>query len=176
VLDLEPAILRLLERLTQRRIPTVKTRIHGDYHLDQVLATGKDFVIANFEGDPTRRPGERRLKYCPFRDVAGMVWSLYYAAWSVLLDKGILGPDETRTLEPWARFWCRSMAQAFLDGYLERAGTARFVPEAPEDRALLVGTYLVERAVTKTGWILAHRPDRAKVAFRALGAIVEDVD
>ncbi len=172
ILSLEPAVVESLKKLTLRKIPTIKMRIHGDYHLDQVLYTGKDFTITNFEGDPTRLPGERRLKYCPFRDVAGMIWSLNYAAWSILLKKATLGPDEIRQLKPWAEFWCRYISQTFLSGYLEAAGSAEFVPKKPEDIDLLINTYLLERALTKTGFILNYRPDRINIPFQVLRYIL----
>lgn len=175
VLALEPTIVALLERLTQKKIPTVKTRIHGDYHLGQVLYTGKDFVIANFEGDPTRLPGERRLKYSPLRDVAGMIWSLHYSAWSRLLGNSTLGPDEIAQLEPWATYWARNVSRAFMAGYLEAAGQARFIPEQADDVQLLIETYLLERSLTKIGYLLRHRPKQVDAAFRVLESIVEEV-
>jgi len=174
ILALEPEIVLCLQRLTVRKIQTTKMRIHGDYHLGQILYTGKDFIITNFEGDPTRMPGERRLKYSPFRDVAGMIWSLHYAAWSIPLKT--LRPDETEILEPWVIFWCRYVSQAFLEGYLETAGgTAGFVPEKQEDYKLLINTYLIERAVSKMGYILNQRPKRVNIAFRVLKSILEEV-
>jgi len=119
-------------------------------------------------------PGERRLKYSPFRDVAGMIWSLHYAAWSIPLKT--LRPDETEILEPWVIFWCRYVSQAFLEGYLETAGgTAGFVPEKQEDYKLLINTYLIERAVSKMGYILNQRPKRVNIAFRVLKSILEEV-
>jgi maltose alpha-D-glucosyltransferase/alpha-amylase len=175
ILELEPDIITCLERFTQRKISTIKMRIHGDYHLGQVLYTGKDFIIANFEGDATRMASERRLKYCPFRDVAGMIWSLHYAAWAILMRNATLGPDETKLLEPWAEFWCRYVSQVFLAGYLETAGTTGFVPEKQEDYRILINTYLLERAVSKTGFILNQYPKRVNIAFRVMKSIVEEV-
>jgi len=150
-------------------------RIHGDYHLGQVIYTGKDFTIANFEGDATRLSSERRLKYCPFRDVAGMIWSLHFAAWSILLKNATLGPDEIKLLEPWAQFWCRYTTQAFLAGYLEAAGTAAFVPQKQEDYETLINTYLLERALSKMGFVLNQRPKAVNIAFRVLKSIVEEI-
>lgn len=175
VLALEPVIVSCLERLTQRKIPTVKMRIHGDLHLGQVQYTGKDFIIANFEGDATRMAGERKLKYCPFRDVAGMIWSLHYAGWAILLRNAKLGADEVELLYPWATFWCRYMTQVFLTGYFETVKTAAFVPEKREDCEVLINTYLLERAVSKLGFILSQHPKRINIAFRVLRSIVEEV-
>ncbi len=175
VLALEPEIVTCLKRLTQKKIPTTKMRIHGDYHLGQVLYTGKDFILTNFEGDATRMSSERRLKYCPLRDVAGMIWSLHFAAWSILLRNAMLGPDERALLEPWTNFWCRYVSQAFLEGYFEAAGTAAFIPQKQEDCEVLINTYLLERAMSKMSFVLNQRPKAVNIAFRVLKTIVEEV-
>ena len=104
-----------------------------------------------------------------------MIWSFHYAAWSILLKNATLGPDEIELLRPWAEFWCKYVSQVFLDGYLGAAGTAEFVPKKHEDYELLINTYLLERAVTKTGFILNQRPKRINIAFRVLKAILEEV-
>ena len=77
----------------------MRIRCHGDYHLGQVLYTGSDFVIVDFEGEPTRSISERQLKASPFRDVAGMLRSFDYACYSALADRiagMVLGPRSWR--------------------------------------------------------------------------------
>ena len=82
-----------------------RIRIHGDYHLGQVLRAHGDFVLLDFEGEPARSLAERRRKQSPLKDVAGMLRSFSYAAYSGLNQYVQRHPDAQRALEPWARLW-----------------------------------------------------------------------
>ena len=83
----------------------MKIRIHGDYHLGQMLYTGKDFVIIDFEGEPARTLSERRLKRSPLRDVAGMIRSFHYAAFTASLQHASGHPGDLALLDPWLETW-----------------------------------------------------------------------
>src|SRR5438034_9185972 len=86
-------ILEQEKRLLDRRSNASKIRIHGDYHLGQVLYTGKDFIILDFEGEPARALGERKLKRSALRDVSGMMRSFQYAAYSALWQPAMRTED-----------------------------------------------------------------------------------
>src|SRR4029077_172407 len=129
VLELEPRIAYMLRSFLFRRLTTTRIRVHGDYHLGQVLYTGHDFVIIDFEGEPTRTLYERRLKRLALRDVAGMLRSFSYASQAALRSEHIAA-DRLPGLEQWARFWVDCVSAAFLKSYLVTAGTASFVPQA----------------------------------------------
>src|SRR4029077_3320545 len=143
VLELESRIAYMLRSCLARRLTTTRIRIHGDYHLGQVLYTGHDFVIVDFEGEPTRTLYERRLKRLALRDVAGMLRSFSYASQAALRSDQLL-PDASTRLEAWARFWADSVSAAFLRSYLTTAGTASFVPQTPDDLDLQLSTMLLE--------------------------------
>ncbi|HSA57489.1 MAG TPA: maltose alpha-D-glucosyltransferase [Gemmatimonadaceae bacterium] len=161
LVDLEPRILEVFRTITGRRIDTLRIRIHGDYHLGQVLHTGRDFVIIDFEGEPGRPVQERRIKRSPLRDVVSMLRSFDYAVHTLLL--GTLGarvirPDDVPALEPWARFWVRWVSASFVRSYLGTAGQAGFIPQSPEDLRRLFTVLLLEKNIYEVGYELNHRP------------------
>src|ERR1043166_2189134 len=86
-LECERDVRQRFRALRDQRITALRTRIHGDYHLGQVLYTGKDFIIIDFEGEPARPISVRRLKQSPLRDVAGMLRSFHYAVSTTLLEQ-----------------------------------------------------------------------------------------
>ncbi|MGM0464598.1 MAG: maltose alpha-D-glucosyltransferase, partial [Bacteroidota bacterium] len=115
--------------LEQEKIHTFKIRIHGDYHLGQVLFTGKDFVIIDFEGEPTRSLTARSLKYCPLKDVAGMLRSFHYAIYMGQLEYMSKIPEDSYFLDPWLEIWYKKVKDTFLNSYLETAASASFIPK-----------------------------------------------
>src|SRR3989442_6548831 len=123
VLELDSRIAYLLKAFLARRLNTTRIRVHGDYHLGQVLYTGHDFVIIDFEGEPTRTLYERRLKRLAMRDVAGMLRSFSYASQSALRAQQV-APERMPGLEAWARLWVDAVSAAFLKSYLANAGSA----------------------------------------------------
>ncbi|HEX4454125.1 MAG TPA: maltose alpha-D-glucosyltransferase [Kofleriaceae bacterium] len=162
---------RVLARVTKRRIDVVRARIHGDYHLGQVLWTGNDFAIIDFEGEPGRPLSQRRFKRCPLRDVAGMLRSLQYASASAL-QSGKRRPEDMPQLEGWARDWTAWTSAQFLAGYLERAAGARFVPKHDADTLLLIEFFLLEKCVYEIGYEINNRPDWVDIPLRGLLALL----
>jgi maltose alpha-D-glucosyltransferase/alpha-amylase len=172
------AILAAFRRIRERKIDGARIRVHGDYHLGQVLTTGKDFVIIDFEGQPARPLSERRLKRSPLRDVAGMVRSFHYAAYAALFataERG-LGAVELERLEPWARFWHKRVSRTFLEGYDEAmaVGAPRLLPSSEEDRRLLLDVLLLEKALHELGYELENRPDWVRIPIEGVRQQIGD--
>ncbi len=155
----EQEVLNRMSRIMGPRLSALKIRIHGDYHLGQVLFTGKDFVIIDFEGEPARTLSERRLKRSPLRDVAGMLRSFHYAAQTVLRRGPRTHPGETLPLEEWLILWERSVGGVFLRAYIEELGDSPIVPDNATDLKTMLQAFLLEKAVYEIGYELNNRPD-----------------
>jgi maltose alpha-D-glucosyltransferase/alpha-amylase len=178
VLGLESEVLRRFRSVLQSKITAMRMRYHGDYHLGQVLYTGKDFVIIDFEGEPLRPLSQRRIKRSPLRDVAGMLRSFHYAAYTGLFDqrhKGMLNshPEGLAVLEPWARFWHLWVSVAFTQTYLGVTQQARFLPRTRAELQILLDAYLLEKAVYELSYELNHRPDWVPIPLNGILQLLE---
>jgi maltose alpha-D-glucosyltransferase / alpha-amylase len=175
-LRLEERARGRLQLLAGRRISAMVTRIHGDYHLGQVLFTGSDFVIIDFEGEPARPLAERRKKRSPLQDVAGMLRSFHYAAYAPLLhDNGEKLPHETlQDLGNWAQYWQRWVSATFLKKYLEVSGNSNFIPKDGEELALLLDLYLLDKAVYELGYELNNRPSWVRIPLDGLSQLLQN--
>jgi maltose alpha-D-glucosyltransferase/alpha-amylase len=155
----EQEIMERFRRIVGQKMSGDRIRCHGDFHLGQVLFTGKDFVIIDFEGEPQKRLSERRLKRSPLRDVAGMIRSFDYASQMVLNHVAeIVQRDELPVFQQWARFWWRSISARFLAAYLTALGDASFAPRDASERHVLLQVFLLEKAMYELGYELNNRP------------------
>lgn len=161
VLEQERAILDRLGALNRAPLTAMRIRCHGDYHLGQVLYTGQDFVIIDYEGEPARPLAERRAKHIPIVDLAGMIRSFHYAAHAALRQRGEPQPVErgTQSLVSWAEQWYQTARTAFLRGYHTIAGKAPFSPRSQEEFHLLLDVHLLDKAVYELTYELNNRPD-----------------
>jgi maltose alpha-D-glucosyltransferase/alpha-amylase len=171
VLAREADLDRQLARIAARRIDGLRLRIHADYHLAQVLWSGEDYVVIDFEGEPGRPPAQRRFKRTPMRDVAGMVRSFHYASAAALRD-GRLRVDDASRLQAWAPPWAHWVSASFLGGYLDRAGGTALVPRRDDNLELLFEFCVLEQCVRELGRDLDHRPEWLEVPLRGLLAQV----
>ena len=135
-----------------------RIRVHGDYHLGQVLRTQNDFVILDFEGEPARSLAERRQKQCALKDVAGMLRSFSYAAYAALINFSERRPQTSSQLVSWAQLWECSAVRAFLHSYRETTGNARFLPTARADFRKLLNIFILDKALYEVRYELNSRP------------------
>ncbi len=168
VLSLESEIILRYRLLFEHPLNAKRTRIHGDYRLGQVLWTGKDFFIRDFEGEPVMSLSERRLKRSPLWDVASMIRSFAYAAHEGLhqqVARGSLPPENLAGFEPWASFWKRAVGAAFLQSYLTSFEDSGLLPKAPEDLQMMLRAYLLNQAMRELNYALSNEPDQLKVVL-----------
>ncbi len=170
VLDLRTAVLARVASLADHLSPVEKIRIHGDYHLGQVLWSQGDFVILDFEGEPARPIVERRAKQPAVRDVAGMLRSFGYAAMAGLGSFTTARPADFDRFLPWARIWQTWSGAMFLEGYRATAAGASFLPSDPAQFDGMLSAFLLDKALYELGYELNHRPDWTHIP---LSGIVE---
>jgi maltose alpha-D-glucosyltransferase / alpha-amylase len=171
VLEAQGDVLSRFQAVTSTPMTGQRCRVHGDYHLGQVLYTGKDFVIIDFEGEPSRSLTDRRIKRSVLSDVAGMIRSFHYAAYTALLGRGAdrsggqsaRRPEDFDQLEEWCQYWYASVAATFLRAYRETAGEAAFIPDSHFEFKILTEAFVLSKAVYELGYELGHRPDWVSV-------------
>ncbi|HET9486167.1 MAG TPA: putative maltokinase, partial [Chryseosolibacter sp.] len=169
ILALEMPIMEAFKQVYQTRITEVKTRIHGDYHLGQVLFTGKDFIIIDFEGEPGFSFSERRLKKSPLKDVAGMMRSFNYAAYGKILLSENYRNSDRGSLEQAAEQWQHYVSRFFLGAYLQHAGLGM---NLSKENDVLLRTFLLEKAIYELGYELNARPDWVNIPLKGISYLV----
>jgi len=176
VLDVEPRIVQAFSLLPAILTQAQRIRHHGDYHLGQVLATGSDFMIIDFEGEPARPLSERRAKGMGLRDVAGMLRSFQYAAYAGLygLVSGLpTDPESAEKIAACSAFWNSQVSKLYLEAYFKEAGSHSFVPDTPEQRAMFLDAYLLQKALYEVQYELNNRPDWVGIPLRGILDLVE---
>ena len=174
ILDLKEDILACFNEIYSRKIDATKIRVHGDYHLGQVLFNGRDFFIIDFEGEPMHSISERRLKKTPFKDVAGMIRSFHYAAYGQLVLNQNYRQEDMPFLEKWAHQWFHYVNQVFLTAYLDVARGQSFVPADEVAQKLLLRNYILEKAIYEVGYEMNARPEWLRIPVRGVLYAMEE--
>jgi maltose alpha-D-glucosyltransferase/alpha-amylase len=157
------ALLDRIRAAPQFEFVSSKIRVHGDYHLGQVLWVEGDFYLLDFEGEPARPLAERRQKQSPLKDVAGMLRSFSYAAYAGLFAHTTSRPAAFGLLEPAAHLWQTWVSAAFLRGYFETAGDAAFLPADLVQRDALLRLFMLDKALYELNYELNNRPDWVRI-------------
>lgn len=166
----EKDLLDRLAAVTTRRIQCDRIRTHGDYHLGQVLFTGDDFYIIDFEGEPQRPLSQRRLKRLALRDVAGMIRSYHYAMVMALRQVSEAGVDEVgeQSLTGWANVMHQWLSGSFLKAYLDAVDGSPIVPADPGHVRLLLDALIIEKAAYELEYEANNRPDWVGIPLRGI--------
>jgi maltose alpha-D-glucosyltransferase / alpha-amylase len=169
---MEPAISERLVAVASLPPEGMKTRIHGDYHLGQVLRRPRQWLILDFEGEPARPLEERRRKQSPLRDVAGMLRSFSYAAYASLFARAEADGDEWGRLEPWALTWEALARDRFLSAYLSKSHEGRFLPADRDELATLLDFFELEKAIYEVGYEVGHRPEWTRIPLKGIAQVI----
>jgi len=169
VIERSGEVLQRLQVLARTQIRVSKMRCHGDYHLGQVLWTGKDFVITDFEGEPSHSLNQRRRKRPALVDIAGMLRSFRYAsrAAALQLERSLVAIERGK-LEPWLSLWYRGVAGRFLSSYSEGLPEGSVLPRDPAETQVLLEFLLFDKALYELGYEANSRPDWIDIPGRGI--------
>jgi maltose alpha-D-glucosyltransferase/alpha-amylase len=161
-----------LRRVVGRKIEVSRIRCHGDLHLGQVLFTGDDFVIIDFEGEPARPTVERRYKRCALRDAMGMFRSFSYVAEAVLRS-GRVRSEDLAPLAPWAEAWTDWVGAVYLGSYLQTVSGTPLCPRSDEVTDMLLDFYELEKVIYEVEYELNNRPDWLHIPLAGMNRILQ---
>jgi maltokinase len=164
--DVAEGARRLVSRLRELDDAGPAIRVHGDFHLGQVMQTDSGWYVLDFEGEPARPRAERVRPTSPLKDVAGMLRSFGYAP-------AVAMATQEENVAPLARAWEARNRSCFLEGYLPRAAGAAILPEDPAARAAVLAAFELDKAVYEVAYEQAHRPDWVEIPTRAVAQLVE---
>jgi maltose alpha-D-glucosyltransferase/alpha-amylase len=173
-LEQRPAIEAAVKGIDTLPPGLAKTRLHGDYHLGQVLVAKGDILILDFEGEPRRPLAERRAKGSPIRDVAGMLRSFDYAAWAAISRFAESDPTASDQLLGPAMAWRDLAQQAFLDGYKAAIGDCPVWPADPAETDRLLRLFLIQKLFYEVGYEAANRPAWLRIPLSGIRDLLGD--
>jgi maltose alpha-D-glucosyltransferase/alpha-amylase len=169
----EDKLLKRFEGLLKAKLTGARIRCHGNLHLGQVLYTGKDFVIIDFEGDRDKPISERRRKRLSLRDVAGMLRSFHYAAFTALIDDTVVRPEDRPLAEPWAHVWALWVSAAYLGAYFQATKGAEFLPKTREELAIVLDSAVMEKALSELGHELRSKSAWVSVPLQGIAEALD---
>ena len=155
----------VFQRLGTVSDPGPAVRVHGDFHLGQVMRTDAGWFVLDFEGEPTRPLAERRAHASPMKDVTGMLRSIDYAARSALAERETTELDR---LTPLAEAWRDHNRSAFLEGYLETPEIDQLLPKEPASLEAVLAAFELDKAIYELAYEEAYRPDWVEIPRAAI--------
>ena len=167
VLSLKSEVLNQFKMIYVEKFEAMKIRNHGDFHLGQVLWTGKEFIFIDFEGEPLLAFSERRIKRSPLRDLAGMIRSFHYVIYSAFLNNKSPQLKE-HGFESLVEDFYLLVSRFYIRSYLETVGETKFLPKDKKQFNILLQTFLLEKAVYELKFDLQKRPDWAKIPMEGI--------
>jgi len=175
-MEAKDLILDFIDQVLTRPLFSYRTRIHGDYHLGQVLATEDDLVIIDFEGEPESTITQRKIKHSPLKDVAGMIRSYHYAVSAKLFNSAETSTTDPIVLQRAADRWYKLIKDTYLEEYLAVFGTPHPLFKDTNEINYLLLFHLLEKAVYEIGYEVNYRPTWVKIPLKGIAEVLAEVE
>ena len=159
-----------------KEIDSLRIRIHGDYHLGQVLATKNDYIIIDFEGEPESTITDRKIKHSPLKDVAGMIRSYHYAISAKMFNNPETANLDLVRVQTAADRWYKLIQQTYMEKYLETFGNPHPLFNNNNEINFLMLIYLLEKAVYELGYEISYRPDWVKIPLKGIVNVIREIE
>ncbi len=173
--DMEKYFSHIQNILEKEKLNTWKTRIHGNYKLDKLLFTGKDFMITDFEGEVEYPSSVRRIKHCPLKDVASMFCSFHYAIYIGYFRRKEFAPEDENYLRPLIDKWLEKVSRTFFTAYTKQAREFGLIPENQKQTEDLLNVYIFEKAVKELRNFAQNEPQYTIIPIKAMQRIENQV-
>ena len=141
-----------MKKIYAKKLNVIKIRIHGNYHLSQVLLTGKDLAIQDYGGNAAQSYSERRLKRAAFRDVASMVASIYEVTLETFRNNDHISKESHAELFPFYSLWAHYISGIFINSWKETVKGSGLIPGDPEDLSMMLQNYLLLQILSKLSY------------------------
>jgi maltose alpha-D-glucosyltransferase/alpha-amylase len=175
-MEAKDLILDFVDQVLTRPLSSFRTRIHGDFHLGQILATNDDLVIIDFEGEPESSITERKIKHSPLKDVAGMIRSYHYAVSAKLFNSAETSTRETIVLQRAADRWYKLIKDTYLEEYLSMFGSPHPLFKDPNEVNYLLLFHLLEKAIYELGYEVNYRPSWVKIPLKGIVEVINEIE
>jgi maltose alpha-D-glucosyltransferase/alpha-amylase len=166
-----------------RPLESLRVRIHGDYHLGQVLAIntpglgiGSDFVIIDFEGEPESSISDRKIKHSPLKDVAGMIRSYHYAVSAKLFNSAETEGLSAEYLQRISDRWFKLIRDTYLNAYYDAVTIPHPLFHNNNESNFLLLIYLLEKAVYELGYEISYRPSWVKIPLKGIIDVIREIE
>ena len=175
-MEAKDLILDFIDQVLTRPLSSFRTRIHGDYHLGQILATENDLVIIDFEGEPESSITDRKIKHSPLKDVAGMIRSYHYAVSAKLFNSQQTSEIDTIVLQRAADRWYKLIKDTYLEEYLSMFGSPHPLFKDANEINYLLLFHLLEKAIYELGYEVNYRPSWVKIPLKGIVEVIREIE
>jgi maltose alpha-D-glucosyltransferase/alpha-amylase len=172
----EKIIRHFFDKIASSELKSLRIRIHGDYHLGQVLYTGADYLVIDFEGEPESSITDRKIKHSPLKDVAGMIRSFHYAVCAKLYFSSETKNIDPQRLQKSADRWYKLITDAYVDAYMQTMGDISVTFGNRTEMNFLLQLHLLEKAVYELGYELNGRPDWIKIPLKGIQQVLFEIE